>query len=145
VPELDFSYFVTNNLALELILGTTNHDISSNGAKIGNAKLLPPTLTLQYHFMPDSSSIRPYVGAGLNYTRFYSVNLLAGAATVDKHSWGPALQAGVDIPIDNRFFFNVDVKKIWIDTDVKATATGAKLAGFKLNPWVVGAGVGMKF
>jgi hypothetical protein len=73
--------------------------------------LLPPTLTLQYHFSPESASFRPYVGAGVNYTRFYDINLLAGAATVDKSSWGGALQLGADIPLNKTFFLNIDSEK----------------------------------
>jgi len=143
--ELDFTYFVTNNLGLELILATKKHDITSNGAAVGDVSLLPPTLTLQYHFAPDSPSFRPYVGAGINYTKFYDINLLNGALTVDSSSWGGALQIGADFPINKQFFFNVDLKKIWIDTDVKFAATGATAANFKINPLVLGIGVGMKF
>lgn len=142
-PELDFSYFATNNIALELILATRKHDVTSNGANIGTVKHLPPTVTVQYHFMPDQK-FRPYLGAGVNYTRFYDVNLLNGAVKLEKSSWGPAVQAGADIEISKRFFVNVDVKKIWMDTDVKSAA-GATLANLKINPWVYGIGVGMKF
>ncbi|MCE2998742.1 MAG: outer membrane beta-barrel protein [Betaproteobacteria bacterium] len=143
--ELDFTYFVTRNIGLELILATKRHTITSNGAGIGDVSLLPPTLTVQYHFAPDSPSFRPYVGAGINYTRFYDINLLNGAATVDKSSWGGAIQLGADFPINKTFFINVDVKKIWIDTDVKLIATGATAANFKINPVIFGLGVGMKF
>ncbi len=142
--ELDFSYFVTSNVALELILATKKHDISSAGAPIGDVSLLPPTLTLQYHFAPNGA-FRPYVGAGINYTRFYDDNLLGGAATVDNSSWGGALQVGVDIPLNKTFFLNIDLKKIWIDTDVKLTATGATVANFDINPVILGIGIGMKF
>jgi len=143
--ELDFTYFVTRNLGLELILATKKHTITAGGANIGSVALLPPTLTLQYHFSPESSSFRPYVGAGVNYTRFYDIGLLNGAATVEKNSWGGALQLGADIPLNKTFFLNIDLKKIWIDTDVKLTATGATAANFKINPLVLGVGVGMKF
>jgi outer membrane protein len=143
-PELDFSYFVTHNIALELILATRKHDVSSAGVNIGTVKHLPPTLTVQYHFLPDQK-FRPYVGAGLNYTRFYDINLLNGAATVDKSSWGPALQVGADIEINKRFFFNVDIKRIWMDTDVKLKATCATVTNLKIDPWIFGIGVGMKF
>jgi outer membrane protein len=143
-PELDFSYFVTNNIALELILATRKHDVSAGGVNVGSVKHLPPTLTVQYHFLPDQR-FRPYVGAGLNYTRFYDVNLAGGALTVDKSSWGPAVQVGMDIEITKRVFVNLDVKKIWMDTDVKSVATGATVANLKIDPWVFGIGIGIKF
>lgn len=143
--ELDFTYFATNNIGLELILATKSHDITSNSTPQGSVALLPPTLTLQYHFAPDSPSFRPYVGAGINYTRFYDINLGGGTLTVDNSSWGGALQLGADFPVNKTFFINVDIKKIWIDTDVKTVATGATAANFKINPVIIGLGVGMKF
>lgn len=142
--ELDFSYFLSNNLALELILATKKHEVTAGGVPVGTVKHLPPTLTLQYHFSPDAA-FRPYVGAGLNYTRFYDVNLGGGTLTVDNSSWGGALQAGFDIPLNKTFFLNVDVKKIWMDTDVRVVATGATAANLKINPLIIGVGVGMKF
>lgn len=142
--ELDFTRFLTGNLALELILATKKHEVTAGGVPVGTVKHLPPTLTLQYHFAPDAA-FRPYVGAGINYTRFYDVNLAGGALTVGSSSWGGALQAGIDIPLNKTFFLNLDLKKIWIDTDVKVAATGANVANLKINPLVFGVGVGMKF
>lgn len=142
--ELDFSYFVRKNVALELILATRSHNVSANGSRIGEVTLLPPTLTVQYHFAPEAT-FRPYVGAGLNYTRFYDINLSNGTLTVDKRSWGPALQVGADIAINKQWFFNVDVKKLWIETDVINATTRVVATNFKINPVILGVGVGMKF
>jgi outer membrane protein len=146
VPEVDFSYFFTENIAAELILSTRSHTVSVAGADIGKVSHLPPTLTLQYHFMPKET-FRPYVGAGVNYTRFYDVSLALGATplTVDQNSWGGALQIGFDYALDKKWFLNFDVKKIWIKTDVKNGITGAFISDLKIDPLVVGIGVGMKF
>lgn len=84
IPEIDFSYYFTKNIAAELILATgTRHDVKTSSAgallttnKLGSVNLLPPTLTLQWHFMPDQS-FDPYVGAGVNYTYFMDKNLTA--------------------------------------------------------------------
>lgn len=145
VPELDFSYFLTENVAAELILATSKHDIDSSLGNLGSVKVLPPTLTLQYHFAP-TGSFRPYVGAGLNYTHFYGVDLEAGgqAIDVDRNSWGWALQAGVDIPVSRDWFVNLDVKKIAIDTDVRFKG-GADLGHLDVDPYVYGIGVGTRF
>ncbi|QEL57639.1 OmpW/AlkL family protein [Chromobacterium paludis] len=147
VPELDFTYMITNNIGAELILGTSRHKITANGGDIGKVSVLPPTLTLQYHFMPEAT-FRPYVGAGLNYTRFYSSGLsaLGTPLSVKNNSFGPALQAGADIAINKDWFFNVDVKKLWIQTDVTADKlAGAKLGTLHVDPWVFGIGIGTKF
>jgi outer membrane protein len=145
-PELDFSYFFTENIAAELILATQRHTVTNSGVSLGNVSHLPPTVTLQYHFMPKET-FRPYVGAGLNYTRFYNASLALGATplTVDQNSWGGAVQAGFDYALDKKWFLNFDVKKIWIKTDVKNGTTGAFVSNLKIDPVVVGVGVGFKF
>lgn len=144
VPEVDFSYFVTKNVALELILGTSRHEVSLGSSSLGKVSVLPPTLTAQYHFAPDAT-VRPYVGAGVNYTRFYSNDLKVGAQNVelDNNSWGGALQAGVDIAVGKNSFINLDIKKIYIKTDV--ALAGTKIDTLKLDPLVLGVGYGMKF
>jgi outer membrane protein len=139
--EVDVTRFITNNIALELIAATTKHDVLLNGTKLGSVGVLPPTLTAQYHFMPEAA-IRPYAGAGLNYTRFYSVNLGTGL-DVSKNSFGGALQAGVDFQVNKEVFINLDVKKIFMKTDV--TNNGAYLTTLTINPVVIGLGIGMKF
>ncbi|MBB5018835.1 outer membrane protein [Chitinivorax tropicus] len=144
IPELDFTYFITKNIAAELILGTAKHSVSLNNQIIGKVSHLPPTVTVQYHFLPDST-IRPYVGAGLNYTRFYDIKLADGTLTVDKNSFGGALQAGVDFAVSKNSFINLDLKKIYISTDVKSTATGAKVTKLDVDPLVFGIGYGMRF
>lgn len=147
VPELDFTYFVTDNIALELIAGTTRHKVSHTptGIDLGKVSLLPPTLTLQYHFMPKER-LSPYVGAGVNYTIFYNEDAPGGAVTsIDyDNSFGWALQAGVDYAIADRWYLNLDVKKIFLSTDV-AINGGAINAKVDLDPWLFGVGVGYRF
>lgn len=140
-PEIDFTYFVTPNIGMELILATQRHEVTLNGASLGKLNHLPPTLMLQYHFQP-TPSIKPYVGAGVNYTRFYNVDL--PGLTVDKNSFGGALQMGVDIAVTKNGYVNLDVKKIWIGTTVK-TAAGAKVTDLDIDPVVWGIGYGFRF
>jgi outer membrane protein len=143
LPEVDFTYFFSKNLAAELILTVPQkHTLYSNGAAIGTLKHLPPTLTLQYHF-DTNAGFKPYVGAGLNYTRFSNVNVLGGAADVDRNSFGLALQAGVDIPLSKDLYLNIDVKKVYIKTDV--SAGGVPAGTFKVDPVLFGVGLGWKF
>jgi outer membrane protein len=146
-PEVDISYFFTKNIAAELILTyPQQHDVNLSGAKIGTVKHLPPTLTLQYHFLPDAQ-FRPYVGAGFNFTKFSDVNLnVAGVGPLflDSSSTGGALQAGMDIKLSGNMYLNFDIKKVWIGTDVK-TAGGVKVTHLNLNPWLPGVGLGWRF
>ena len=142
LPEVDISYFFSKHIAAELILTVPQkHRLSSNGTDIGSLRHLPPTLTVQYHF--DAPGFKPYVGAGVNYTRFSSVHVLGGAADVKRNSFGPALQVGVDIPLSSNLYLNVDVKKVFIKTDV--SAGGTKIGQFKVDPLLVGVGLGWRF
>ena len=143
IPEVDITYFFNKNVAAELILTVPQkHDLSSSvlGGRIGSLKHLPPSLLLQYHF--DAPGFKPYVGAGVNYTRFSNVNLPAGV-DIDRNSWGGALQVGVDIPLSKNLYLNFDVKKVYIKTDV--FAGGAKQGTFKVDPVLVGVGLGWRF
>lgn len=141
LPELDISYFFTPNIAAELVLTVPQKQtLSAGGTAIGSFKHLPPTLTLQYHL--PQAGFTPYVGAGLNYTRLSAVNLPAGV-TVDRNSFGPALQVGVDIPLAPNLVLNVDLKKVYIRTDV--AAGGASLGTFKVDPVLFGIGLGWRF
>lgn len=150
VPELDITYFVRDQWAVELILGVTPHDVMAVGTALGDVDLgdvtlLPPTLTLQYHFNPDGQ-VRPYLGAGVNYTHFFNEDLPSGTTltSIDYDaSFGLAAQAGVDFAIDEDWFFNVDVKYIDIDTDV--TINGAIAADVEIDPVVFGVGFGRRF
>jgi len=142
MPEVDVTYFITDNIALELIAATMEHSVkhTPTSTNLGSVWLLPPTLTLQYHF--DAPGFKPYVGAGINYTRLSSIKLPAGVSA-DSSSFGPALQVGVDIPVGKNMYVNFDVKKVYIRTDV--SAAGSKLGTFKVDPLLVGVGLGWRF
>ena len=148
VPELDITYFFTPNLAAELILGVTPHKVKGTGAlagtRIGEAWLLPPTLMLQYHFT-GLGAVKPYVGAGINYTMFFNEKAKGGFYSFDlKDSVGFALQAGVDIMIDKHWGVNFDVKKIFLEPDVNVNH-GLVTGKVKIDPWLIGTGVTYRF
>lgn len=144
IPEVDISYFFSPNFAAELVLTVPQkHDVNSSVAGyLGTLKHLPPSLLAQYHFT-QFQGFKPYVGAGVNYTRFSSVKLLGGAADVKRNSWGGALQVGVDIPLNKQWSLNVDVKKLYISTDV--SVGGVNAGSFKVDPVLVGVGLGYRF
>lgn len=143
IPEIDISYFFTPNIAAELILTyPQKHDVKLDGGNIGSFKHLPPTLSLQYHFMPEKQ-FSPYVGAGINYTNISDVKLLNGAGRLEHDSWGYSLQAGVDYKLDKNWSLNFDVKKVQIRSDV--FISGAKASEVKVDPYLIGVGVGYRF
>lgn len=147
VPELDISYFFTPNIAAELILATTPHDVEVRGLgapiDVGDVWLLPPTLTLQYHFT-QFKGFKPYVGAGVNYTMFYNEDPGSMTSVDYDNSFGPALQAGVDIALKEHWYLNFDVKKVWIDTTADFNSGGVR-ADVDIDPWLVGLGLAYRF
>lgn len=153
VPELDFTYFITENWAAELILGTTKHDVEAKNTSVGNIDLgdvwlLPPTLTFQYHF--TGGKAKPYLGAGVNYTIFYGADNgpVANDVSYD-NSLGLAFQGGIDYALNNKWFLNFDIKHIRLQTDATVNATdalGATVnADVDINPFIIGIGLGLKF
>jgi outer membrane protein len=157
VPELDITYMLTKNWGVELILGYSEHTVKAHKTwsalgDVIDTKVLPPTLTLQYHFLPDSN-VRPYVGVGVNYTYFFdeevSGNVLdvPGADVKLDSSWGLAAQAGFDVSLNQDWFVNFDVKYIDIDTEAHFTGTpvGKAKITADIDPFVWGIGIGRRF
>ncbi len=143
IPEVDVSYFFTPNMAAELVLTVPQKQtVSLGGTSIGTFKHLPPSLLLQYHFT-GLSGYKPYIGAGVNYTRLTSVNLLGGGADLEDDSWGGALQVGMDFPLDKNWSLNFDVKKLYIRSNV--FVGGVNQGTLKLDPLLVGLGLGYRF
>ncbi len=143
LPEVDVSYFFTPNIAAELILTVPQqHDLKSNGSKIGTVTQLPPTLLLQYHFT-NLNGFKPYVGAGINYTKFTNYDITVPGVSIDSSSYGAALQVGVDVPLSGNMYFNFDVKKVLISTNVNAG--GNSLGTLRVDPLLVGVGLGWRF
>ncbi|WP_292227389.1 OmpW family outer membrane protein, partial [Brevundimonas sp.] len=97
MPTLGFTYFLTDHLAVEAILGTTKHDIRAQGggtdALVHETWVLPPVVTLQYRPL-SSGRVSPYVGAGVNYMLFYSGKDKNGFTVDLDNGFGYALQAG---------------------------------------------------
>ncbi len=179
VPELDITYMLTDHLGVEAIAGIANHSVKlkddglstlvgalvpgagselTDGFKIFDTWVLPPTVTLQYHFAPESK-IRPYAGVGVNYTAFLwddatsrLEQAVGGPVHVNtRNGWTWAVQAGVDIDWRDNWYFNIDLKYIDIDTEASLFLNGGPLAGTNLRvdtnitPFVIGAGIGYRF
>ncbi|WP_242535600.1 OmpW/AlkL family protein [[Muricauda] lutisoli] len=152
VPEFDITYFFDDNWSLELILGTAKHDVEAVGTDagdidLGSVWLLPPTLTAQYHF--TGGDFVPYLGAGPNLTLFYGVDEGPVADDVEYDTAvGFALQGGFDFMLNDKWFLNFDVKKLFLNTTATVDATtalGATVdADVDINPWIFGFGVGLK-
>lgn len=148
IPEVDLTYFFGRNVAAELILTyPQEHDVELSGVPLGTFKHLPPTLTLQYHVAPEGV-FRPYLGAGVNLTLISDVNLAVpgvGALDLEGSSVGLAGQAGFDVKLGEKVFLNADLKYVAIRSDVSLAASGQKVTAVKVDPWLIGFGIGYRF
>ena len=143
----NFTYMVDPNIGIELLLALPfRHDIELSGAgKVAETDHLPPTLSVQYHFTPESS-VRPYLGIGLNYTTFFNESTkgaLEGTSLKLDDSWGVAGQLGIDIDVAPNWFVNADLRYIDISSDAKLNGVG--IGTVDINPGVIGLTIGTRF
>ena len=147
MPTLGFTYFLTDNISVEAILGATQHEIRAQGGTtdvaVHETWVLPPVVTLQYRPAPEAR-VSPYVGAGLNYMLFFSGEDKNGFDVNLDDGVGYALQAGADIAVSGPWTVNLDVKKVWFNTDAGING-GTLKSDVNLDPWVVSLGIGRKF
>jgi len=147
MPTLGFTYFLTDNWAVEAILGATQHEVRAKGGAtdvaVHETWVLPPIVTLQYRPMPNAR-VSPYIGAGVNYMLFFEGKDRSGFTVDLDDGFGYALQAGADIRIQGPWSLNLDVKKVGFTTD--ATINGGALTSeVNLDPWVVSVGLARQF
>lgn len=134
-PSVTFEYFPVKNVGIELLAAHPfKHDIESKGEKVGSVKLLPPTLSLQYHF-DNGGKVVPFIGAGVNYTTFFKERLAVSDLEL-KDNWGAAGHVGVDFKLTDRDAVRLDARYIDLKTDVKID--GANKGELDLSPWVYG-------
>ena len=173
IPDIDLEYYFAPQWSTELLLTVPQqHEVLVEGVgSLGTFKHLPPTLTAKYHFNPNGA-VSPYVGAGVNLTLIMDVNLaVPGAAlgagnsalvahssvrpaahaaagdlplTLENHSFGGAVQAGVDIKFADHWYGNLDVKYVQIRSDVMLQG-GTKVSAVKVDPLLVGVGLAYRF
>ncbi len=159
---LNLVWMWTDSIALEVLAATPfDHDLKVSGldqygfstTDLGSTKHLPPTLSALYFFGNSSSMIRPYIGAGINYTTFFSKDFTAQAATelgandLDlDDSWGLSARAGLDIHLSDSWILNASMWAIDIDTDASFnSALGNVNASVDIDPLVYMISLGYQF
>ncbi|MDH2997931.1 hypothetical protein A1D22_01110 [Pasteurellaceae bacterium LFhippo2] len=160
---LTLTYMLTDNVGVELLGATPfSHKVKATlggETELGNiakVKHLPPSLYAQYYFLDKNAGSRPYVGVGLNYTRFFSGKLTntgkdigLSNLRIKKHSFGPVVNAGIDIKLTDKLSLNTALWYTKIKTSAKfdLAAAGAydNEVKIKLDPVVVFAGLSYRF
>ena len=144
VPEIDVSYFIEKPISFELSTTASRQSATSsfNSSNLGDVWLIPANLTAQYHFFADQP-LKPYIGAGINYTWFITTGSSGGNNVTYDDSVGIVGQVGTDLQITKSWLLNFDVKKIYMRP--KVSINGSPKTEDKIDPWVFGVGVGYKF
>lgn len=161
------TWMMSDKWGVELLAATPfEHEIELKDLPIdaGSTKHLPPTVSLQWYPRGGMEGWQPYLGLGVNYTTFFSedvdnelggvlgdlLDVTSAKLSLDD-SFGLAAQAGVDIPLNDKWALNLGVWYIDIgttaDIDV-TTSTGAKARvsfDVDIDPWVYNVGVAYKF
>lgn len=145
-PSLTFEYLITPNIGVELLAAWPfTNDIRLNGDKLASVDVLPPTLSLQYHILPERA-VSPFIGVGVNYTFMFNEDTkgaLAGSSVDLDNTWGVAAHFGVDFNVSNNLVITADGRWIQMRSDVKLD--GAKIGTADIDPWVWGLSVGYRF
>ena len=154
VPTLAIEYFFTDHISAELLCCMATHDVHAVNTGLGTLDLgevshFPPTLTVKYRWT-NLGQFEPYVGAGVNYTIFFDENAPSGGPIQDINygsSFGPALQVGFDYRLDEHWSINLDVRKVYINTDVTIDAGGLGIvrADVDIDPTITTLAVGYRF
>ena len=145
-PTITAEYFVRDNLGIEVLAALPfQHDVDIAGlGNVGSTKHLPPTVSVQYHF--GDAGVKPFVGLGVNYTRFFSTDTsgaLAGSDLELDDSFGLAVHAGIDFKVGEKGAIRVDAR--WMDIDTDAKLDGADIGTVNIDPLVYGAAYVFKF
>ncbi|AEP31351.1 OmpW family outer membrane protein [Brumicola nitratireducens] len=158
---LNFAYFFTNNMNIEVLAATPfKHDVNfgvpdplGTGNQLAEVTHLPPTVSVNYYFKTGDSSFKPYAGVGVNYTLFFdeeftSQNSAIGLQDLSlDNSFGLAAQLGVDYLVDENWFVNGSVRYIDIDTEASFKLNGAegRIDSIEIDPWVYTISLGYRF
>lgn len=145
-PEVDITYFFSKRISAELSLTATTHDVeirSGEGANAGSVSMLPPILSFQYNFY--IGDFKPYVGLGVNYTSFYGEEAGDFNSIEYKDDFGYVIQGGLDYMLNEKWFLNLDFKKMFLKTEVTVDNDTASTVEVNVDPIIAGFGVGMKF
>ena len=139
------------NLGLEFVLGVPPK-IKAKGSgtvaflgEVLSAKNVAPTVLLNYHFGDASSALRPYLGAGINYTRFTGASTPYGWQVSLSDSWGLAVQAGLDYALSRQWGLFASVAAVQVKSDLVAVGAAVLRTTIDFRPTTLSAGVSYKF
>jgi outer membrane protein len=158
---LNFAYFLTDNMNIEVLAATPfKHDVNfglpdplGTGNQLAEVTHLPPTVSVNYYFNTGSSNFKPYAGVGINYTLFFDEDFTSSNSAIGlqdlslDNSLGLAAQLGIDYFVDDNWFVNGSIRYIDIDTEARFKLNGAegRIDSIEIDPWVYTIALGYRF
>ena len=152
--ELAMGFPPTHDVTAKLAPSLPSHVQVLNGQVIAKVRQVAPTLFFNYKFGDPGSTWRPFVGAGINYTKFdkrestAAGNQLNGGPTDIRlsDSWGLAAQAGVSYRLNDQWSLNAAVATARVKTHLTATTAGqARKIDIRFRPTVITLSAGYVF
>lgn len=144
---LSVGRFLTDQWAVEVLAATPfKHTARLNGVRAVDFKHLPPTVSAQYYFGSRDAAVRPFIGAGVNFTWVFDEQErgpVAGTRVELDNSWGLAAQAGLLWNVSETWHATADVR--WIDIESDATLNGASIGTATVDPLVFSVMFGTSF
>jgi outer membrane protein len=125
-----------------------------NGQIIATARWIAPTALLEYKFFSDNAKLRPYIGAGVNYTTFYdrdstaAGNAASGGPTKLSltSSVGPAGTVGLAYNISGNWNAYASYSISRVNTHLVADTGGViRTTDIKFGPQAAVVAIGYSF
>ena len=146
-----YEYEIKPNVGVELVLGVPpkiTAKASGSVAFLGEvltARNVAPTVLVNYHFGQGGDAWRPYLGLGINYTKFTNASTPYGWNVSLTDSVGLAAQAGVDYAYDKQWGGYASIARV--DVKSKLVAVGATVlqSTIDFRPWTYSIGLSYRF
>jgi outer membrane protein len=146
-----YEYQFMPNVGVELVLGVppkikgyATGSLAFLG-EVVEARNVAPTVLVNYHFGQSGDALRPYLGAGINYTKFTGVSSPYGYQVSLSDSWGPTAQAGLDYAINKQWGAYASIAVVRVKSDLVAIGANVLQTTINFRPVVYSAGVSFRF
>jgi len=147
-----YERMVTPNVGVELVLGIppkikakATGSVAFLGDDVLSAKNLAPTLLVNYHFGQTGDQFRPYVGGGVNYTKFTNVQSKLATDVQMSDSTGWVVQAGVDYALNKEWGLFASVAALKVKSNLVASGSTVLQTTIDFRPIVYSFGASYKF
>jgi len=147
-----YERMVTPNVGVELVLGIppkikarATGTVAFLGDDVLSAKNLAPTLLVNYHFGTEGDKFRPYVGGGINYTKFIDIESKLASDVQMSDSTGWAVQAGVDYLVNKQWGLFASVAALKVKSKLVASGSTVLTTTIDFRPVVYSFGASYRF